>query len=445
MKENYYAVSPDMFFWIAGISLVITSITAIGTRALREFSRHELEILCRKYKSDLKFSEILRYDDQVAVSIESLNVATTAIFVTASSFFVILSSKGETPQNWSSFWWSSFWVSSAVAALALMMCKIWFPWAVVRLWATPILFYTWQFWRRISQILTPFVLAARCVDTIMHRLAGRPQVEPTEDLFEEEIRSIVSEGHREGLLEEDAREMIQGVMELSDVDVAKVMTPRTDVVMMSVELSWDEIIHFMIGCAHTRIPVHGKTRDDIVGILYVKDLLPLIASPDARPLLREVLRTPYYVPETKRLDNLLTEFQQTHNHMALVLDEYGGVSGLVSIEDVLEEIVGDIVDEYDKETEEEFQFIDDQTVEILARVHLDEINEQFDLEIPEDGDYDTIGGFVFSQLGHIPMVGEEVYWGDVRIEVTEASRRRIERVQLQLPKAQLPEDRRDTA
>ena len=428
-------MNPDVFFWIACISLVITSITAIGVRALREFSRHELEILCRKHESDLKFSEILRHDDQVAVSIESLNVVTTAIFVTAASFWVVLAGSIAATRDW-----RSFWISSGLAALALMMCKIWFPWTVVRLWATPILFYTWRFWRLLSFILIPFVLAARCVDTIMHRLVGRPQIEPTEDLFEEEIRSIVSEGHREGLLEEDAREMIQGVMELSDVDVAKVMTPRTDVVMMSADLSWEEIIQFVIGCAHTRIPVHGKTRDDIVGILYVKDLLPLMASTETRPLLGEVLRVPYYVPETKRLDNLLTEFQKTRNHMALVLDEYGGVAGLVSIEDVLEEIVGDIIDEYDTETEEEFRIIDEHTVETLARVHLDEINERLDLEIPEDGDYDTIGGFVFSQLGHVPMVGEEVYWGDVRIEVTEATRRRIERVRFQLP-----EPRRDTA
>ena len=126
--------------------------------------------------------------------------------------------------------------------------------------------------------------------------------------------------------------------------------------------------------------------------------------------------------------------------MALVLDEYGGVSGLVSIEDVLEEIVGDIVDEYDQEAEEEFRVIDDHTIEVMARVHLDEINERFDLNIPEDGDYDTISGFVFSQLGHIPMVGEEVHWENLRIEVTQASLRRIDKLQLFIP-----EMRRDTA
>ena len=425
----------ELFYWIAASSLATAFISAIGTRALRDFSRHDLEVLCRKHESDLKFSEILRYDDQVAISVESLSAIATAIFVIATTFIFYREPLWEGQTNP-----SLFWTAVGITASALLMFNIWLPWTVTRIWATPILFHTWRFWKFLSRLLTPFVLIAQCVDAIMHRLAGRPQIEPNEHLFEEEIRTIVSEGHREGLLEEDAREMIQGVMELGDVDVAKVMTPRTDVVMMSVDLGWDEIVQFVIGSAHTRIPVHGKTRDDIVGILYVKDLLPLMASDEAKPPLRELLRTPHYVPETKRLDDLLEEFQQTHNHMALVLDEYGGVSGLVSIEDVLEEIVGDIVDEYDKETEEEFRIIDDRTVEVLARVHLDEINERFDLEIPEDGDYDTIGGFIFSQLGHIPMVGEEVSWGKLRIEVTEASLRRIEKVQLFLP-----ELHRDTA
>ena len=434
-KGTNPTVTLDPLYWIAGISLVVTLISAIGTRALRDFSRHELEILCRKHESDLKFSEILEYDDQVAISVESLSAITTALFVVSTAVLVLLDARWDAINSP-----PVFWSTVTFAGFSLLIFNIWLPWTVTRIWATPILFHTWRFWKFLSQLLTPFVLMARFLDAIMHRLAGRPQIEQTEHLFEEEIRSIVSEGHREGLLEEDAREMIQGVMELGDVDVAKVMTPRTDVVMMSVDLSWDEIIRFVIGSAHTRIPVHGKTRDDIVGILYVKDLLPLMASDDAKPTFREVLRTPHYVPETKRIDNLLEEFQQTRNHMALVLDEYGGVSGLVSIEDVLEEIVGDIVDEYDKEAEEEFRIIDDHTVEVLARVHLDEINERFDLDIPEDGDYDTIGGFVFSQLGHIPMVGEEVRWGKLRIEVTQASLRRIDKLQLFLP-----EMRRDTA
>ena len=204
----------DPLYWIAGISLVVTLISAIGTRALRDFSRHELEILCRKHESDLKFSEILEYDDQVAISVESLSAITTGLFVVSMSLLVLLNEEGLASVNQPVIFWSIV----AFAGFALLVFNIWLPWTVTRIWATPIIFHTWRFWKFLSQLLTPFVLMARCLDAIMHRLAGRPQMEQTEHLFEEEIRSIVSEGHREGLLEEDAREMIQGVMELGDVD-----------------------------------------------------------------------------------------------------------------------------------------------------------------------------------------------------------------------------------
>jgi CBS domain containing-hemolysin-like protein len=428
-------VNPDILFWIAFGNLLLTSLAAIGARALRDFSRSALEDLCRKQQSDLKFSEILKHDDQVAVSIESLHVITTAIFVSASASWAYLTADaGGTVAT------AHFWSTTMLAALALLTFKIWIPWAVVRLWATPILFYTWRLWRVISLILVPLVIAARLVDTVLHRIAGRQHIEPTEELFEEEIRSIVSEGHREGLLEEDAREMIEGVIELSDVDVGKVMTPRTDVDMISVDLSWPEVMEFVVNCIHTRIPVFQGTRDEVVGVLHSKDLLPILANGRERPPLTEVLRDPLFVPETKRLDDLLEEFQQTHNHMALVLDEYGGVAGLVTIEDVLEEIVGEIVDEYDDEVQEEFHEVDEYTTELLARAHVDEVNERLGLSLPEEGDFDTIGGFLFSQLGHVPESGEQFVWQDVRFEVVEASARRIERLRIVLP-----QPRRETA
>ena len=425
----------DVVWWIGLSSLLLTSLAAIGARSLREFSRHDLEELCRKHQSDLKFSEILRYDEQVAVGIESLYVVTTAIFVVSATVWCYLRFAVSDPPVW-----QSFWSAALLASVALLTCKIWIPAAVARLWATPILFHTWRLWRVISLVLFPLVLAARTVDTVLHRLAGRIQSEPSEDLFEEEIRTIVSEGHREGLLEEDAREMIEGVIELGDVDVSKAMTPRTDMVMMSAQLPWSEVITFVINSPHTRIPVFENTRDDVVGILYAKDLLPILANGKQRPALGSILRKPYFVPETKRLDDLLEEFQKTHNHMAVVLDEYGGVSGLVTIEDVLEEIVGEIVDEYDDDVIEEIKWIDDRTVETLARAHLDELNERLRLALPDKGDFDTIGGFVFSQMGRVPTAGEELEWHGLRIRVIEASRRRIERLRITLPEA-----RRETA
>src|SRR5690606_37158669 len=143
------------------------------------------------------------------------------------------------------------------------------------------------------------------------------------------------------------------------------------------------------------------------------------------------LREPYFVPETKRVDDLLQQFQRTHNHMAIVLDEYGGVSGLVTIEDVLEEIVGEIIDEYDPELVEGIRRIDDNTAEVLGRVHVDEANERLGLSLPDDGDYDTVAGLVFHELGRIPTVGEQITYNGVRFTVLEASRRRIERLKLE--------------
>lgn len=429
-------MSPDNFFWIAVASLVVTCLASIGARSLREFSRHALEDYSRNRPDGPQFGEILKHHDEVAIGIESLHVISTALFVTATSFWFLVSDDARGTN------WSSLLISAGGAALCLLMAKIWIPWAVVRLWASPFLYRTWRIWRFISRLLVPLVFAAQLVNVLVHRLAGRPLSVPTEDIIEDEIRTIVSEGHREGLLEEDAREMIEGIMELGDADVAKVMTPRTDMVMMPVSITWGEILDFVIKAGHTRIPIFENTRDDILGVLYAKDLLQVFKDgmkEDSSPL-RGILRQPYFVPETKRLDDLLEEFQQTRNHMALVLDEYGGVSGLVTIEDVLEEIVGEIVDEYDEELVEEIHKIDEQTYETLARVQIDDINDRFHLDLPDDDDFDTIGGFVFSQLGHVPRAGEEIEWNGTWIKVVEASRRRIEKLRIVLPPV-----RRETA
>ena len=268
----------------------------------------------------------------------------------------------------------------------------------------------------------------------MHRLAGKQPNESDEETIEEEIRTIVTEGHREGLLEEDAREMIEGVIELGDADVSQIMTPRTDMHMLPLDLSWDELLRDVIGFGHTRIPVFDATRDDIVGVLYAKDLLPELAKPQEsdRRTVGELARKPIFVPETKAVDDLLEMFQQERTHIALVLDEYGGVAGLVTIEDVLEEIVGEIVDEYDDVVEEEIRQLDDNACEALGRTHVDEVNEALGLSLPEDQDFDTIAGFVFTELGRVPTIGDQLeYQGAVRVTVLAATKRRIERVRVE--------------
>jgi magnesium and cobalt exporter, CNNM family len=297
----------------------------------------------------------------------------------------------------------------------------------------------------LSRVTAPLVWTARVMDTLLHRMAGHTPQQPDEESFEEEIRTIVTEGHREGLLEEDAREMIEGVIELGDADVEHIMTPRTEMHMLQVNTPWEKILDDVIASGHTRIPIYDKNRDDIIGILYIKDLLPELAKgagQQRRPL-KEILRKPLFVPESKAVDDLLQMFQQSRTHIAVVLDEYGGVSGLVTIEDVLEEIVGEIVDEYDKEVEQEISKIDEDVCEALGRAHVDQINEVMGFELPENEDFDTVGGFVFAEFGRVPMVGEFLTWqagneqpdqtnaGSVRVTVLDATRRRINRVRLE--------------
>ena len=371
----------------------------------------------------------MRRYEQAGLAAENLQWAAAAVFAAAVACWPWMKLHEQEPLGW-----RSLVLMALFAVPVLLAAEIWIPRAITRLWAEPILYFSWPLWQALAAAMSPFVFGTRLVDTILHRLAGRLPELLDEDAFEEEIRSIVTEGHREGLLEEDAREMIESVIALGDVDVSQVMTPRTDMVSISASLPWAELLEFVTHASHTRVPVYQKNRDDIVGILYTKDLLPPLTKglEEPAPSWANLLREPYFVPETKPVDALLQEFQLTRNHMAVVLDEYGGVSGLVTLEDVLEEIVGEIIDEYDKDLVDGIKQIDDQTAEVLGKVHLDEINERLGMELPEDADFDTIAGLVFAELGHVPVVGEEVVTHGVRVTVLEATRRRIERVRIDL-------------
>lgn len=421
-------MSSETTLWLVIASLLVTCLAAIGAKSLRQFSRHELQEICRRRKSERRFHEIIANYERVALGVETLQVVATAVAVVSSCYWILLreGAAGElrTPDL------RTLLVSVGIGGVLLLAVEIWLPWAAAHLWSEQFIYWTWRPLRAASLAITPLVWAARFTDEFFHRLAGRPKRQPSEQFYEEEIRTIVTEGHREGLLQEEARGMIEGVIELRDIDVAEIMTPRTDMVFLSLRSNVLEAARRIIEEGHTRIPVYDKNRDDVVGVLYAKDLLPELLKLDPakmRPL-PQLLRKPFFVPETKRVAELLREFQQTRHHMAVVLDEYGGVSGLVTIEDVLEEIVGEIVDEYDEELVEEIRVVDENVAEVSARAHIDEINERLGLQLTEDGDFDTIGGYVFSELGHIPVAGESLQRDGVRITVLEATPRRIERL-----------------
>lgn len=422
-------MSIPQLFWTSLLSLVTTSIVSLGARALRDFSRHDLEEIARRKGRPERFSEILRLHETTALGVEMIAILSASLSAVAGTWWAT--------QRWNlltSGSWTELLLLAACLGFVFAVISSWLPWSISRISAAGFLFHTWPIWLLLAAIAKPLAWGAQLADIAMHRIAGQTPQNVDEETVEEEIRAIVTDGHRGGLLEEDAREMIEGVIELGDADVSEIMTPRTDMHMVQVDMPWEDMVADVIEAGHTRIPVFEKDRDDIIGVLYSKDLLPELATGEAgsRTPIRDLIRKPVFVPQTKPVDDLLQMFQQLRTHIAVVLDEYGGVSGLVTIEDILEEIVGEIEDEYDEEAVQEIQLLDDDTCEALGRAHVDEINEKMRLELPEDGEFDTIAGFVFTELGRVPMVGESLHWQEqVRIEVVEASKRRIERVRIE--------------
>lgn len=284
--------------------------------------------------------------------------------------------------------------------------------------------------------LRPFAWVIQKAAKIIARSLGWKMEMSQEELLEEreeEVIAAVSDGELDGVVAEEQREMIEGIFDLKDSDAADVFRPRTDMVSVSVESDIGEAIAIALDAGYSRLPVHEGTRDNIVGIFYARDALPYWGKKTGEiPALRQILRQPLFVPETKEVPELLREMREEQTHMAIVLDEYGGTAGLVTIEDVLEEIVGEIHDEYDSEkTEAPIRVIDENTIIAEGSTHVHDVNEVFDTDsIPEDDDYETLGGFVLDNLGHIPEKGETFAHKAFRLEVLDADERKVNRVRV---------------
>jgi len=263
-----------------------------------------------------------------------------------------------------------------------------------------------------------------------------PDAEPEPEVVDaarEEIRVAIEDGVDEGALDEDEREMIEGILKFGDVDVAEIMTPRTEMECIDAETSIAVAATRLAASNHSRIPVFEDTVDKIVGIVYARDILAVVTADTPTPdALRSIAREPYFIPETKTVDTLLDDFQREHLQIAVVLDEYGGVAGLVTVEDIMEEIVGEIQDEYDQEDHESrILLLADGAVEVDGRVRIDELNEQFDLGIPEDDDYDTVGGLATTLFDRVPAAGDHTKMGERTLTVLESNERRVVRVRIE--------------
>ncbi len=285
----------------------------------------------------------------------------------------------------------------------------------------------------LSVIMRPITVGLGALTVVTIRIVGSERRQGQPEISEEELRTLVDVGAREGVVDRSEREMIHKVFELEDTLVREVMVPRPDMFCLDVTTEPAQVLPLLREQLHSRVPVYEETIDQIVGVLYTKDLLPYLGGLPPDFALRQHLHPPYFVPGSKRADALLREFQAKKLHLAIVVDEYGGTAGLVTLEDLLEELVGEIRDEYD-EDERLIQRVPPHSFRVSGRLPIDELNATTGLQIPDDS-FDTVGGWVLDLFGRVPHKGEKKQIDGVRVAVEKVERTRVLEVLVTLPEA----------
>jgi putative hemolysin len=326
-----------------------------------------------------------------------------------------------------------YFLASVIAFGIFSVFSLASPHAWAKYAGEKILSRTYRILVLFALITSPVLYIFKLYDGFVRRLAGIAETTPEEEHEEKQEEFLTGlEQHRtEGALDEEEQEMIENVLELSNSTADEIMTPRTDIVAVELNSDLQKVLETITSGGHTRVPVYEENIDNIVGLIYAKDLLAEIGKDPVDFKLRDKLRKAYFVPETKPLRALLHEFQNQKLHIAVVLDEYGGTAGIVTLEDILEELVGEIADEYEQTPAEPVQKIDQNTIEADARTYIDDLNDEFELNLPEDEDYETVGGFVFSRLGYIPKANESFDYENLKFTIASAEARKIKRIRIQ--------------
>ncbi|MCF6764899.1 CBS domain-containing protein [Thiotrichales bacterium 19S3-7] len=275
------------------------------------------------------------------------------------------------------------------------------------------------------------------LNKLLNKLSAKPQTKQS-------LLNIVNDAVKEKIIDDDAHHMIEGVINVSNMQVRDIMVTRSQMTTINIDMTQDEYLPILISCQHTRIPVFDEAKEDITGILHTKDLMQFFMDEEQEAVacqkidLRKILRAALFVPESKRLDSLLREFKTKHNHLAIVVDEYGTISGLITIEDILEEIVGNIEDEFDNEPEHITKKSDTEYI-VDAITEVDDFNEYFDCQLDDD-EMDTVGGLILKQLEHVPHTGEVVTFDKFTFTVLNADNRKINTLRVILNEPQNNDD-----
>ncbi len=396
---------------------------ALNTLALGSFSRVKLQDAFRRLGREEKLEDFVQMVEPLTLTCGVLRMAANAAIILMLAHL---------------FSDRHYLLTFLAAVVVLEIFNLAVPYSWSKHAGEYILPRTWELLKFLMLLLRPLLAVLMLHDRIVRRLAGVPDNDPelVQEEKQEEILSIVEQSQKEGIVDEDQVEMIENVLELGETTAAEIMTPRTDLIAVPVDANLQTVLNAIRSEGHSRVPVYEGTIDNIVGLIFAKDLLDEIGKDLSGFNLRQRMRTPYFVPESKSLRDLLHEFQSQTLHFAVVLDEYGGTAGVVTIEDILEELVGEIADEYEKPVSESFRRIDEMTFEVDARMDIDDVNSELDIELPDEEDFDTLGGFVFSHLGYIPKTGETFTYKDLKFVIAAAGPRSVKRVRIRKPSPQ---------
>ena len=418
-----------MAWLILGIfaSSLLSLLFSTLTYSLRDYSRPRLEDYLERHKKSL-FAER-------TIELNSDLIFTTAIGrMIANLLILIFVLHTLVNLGWSP--WPRYGMSLLITGFISLFASVAIPHSLARHAAEAIIGFFVRFLHTWRAMLLPATRVMHAIDELVCRATNATtNVDPEEkreEEIEQEIMSVVEEGEKEGIVGEQEREMIESVIEFRDRSVGEIMTPRPEITALEVTATMEETKQALSESGHSRLPVYEESIDHILGILYTRDLLKHLGEPISQINLRAALRPPLYVPMTKPLRDLLNDFRLQKIHIAIVNDEYGGTAGLVTIEDVLEELVGEISDEHEPQEPAMFKRLSDTVAEADARVRLDEMNRLMGLNLPEEAGFETLGGYLSTTLGKIPPTGTVATLGPARFTVLDAEPQRINRVRVEL-------------
>lgn len=408
------------------LASVLSLLFSTLTYCLRDFSRAKLAEELQRRKASMQLDHIVdRASDFIVVTAFCRLIANIVVLVC----ILHLAHLVGLSEGW------QYLIAIVLTGVVTLVVSVAIPHALANHAAEKTVASSLPLLEVLRIALLPVTQLMRGIDRTVARAVGAEQQPPQEAMeqqIEQEILSVVEEGAKEGVVDQEERRMIESVIAFRDTTVGQAMTARPDIIALPIGGSLDQIKSVVEESGHSRIPVFDGTLDKIVGVLYARDLLRHVGEPAGKFDIRSVMRPAFVVPTTKSLSDLLTDFRAQKVHIAMVLDEYGSTSGLITIEDVLEELVGEISDEHEPTEPTLLRRTGDATAEADARIYLDQLNRVLGLELPEDAGYDTLGGFVSNTLGRIPQAGAVFDHRNARFTILEAEPQKVKRVKIEL-------------